>query len=101
MQVGTVLTGAATTPGFALTHAYNRKMSNAGVLCRQEGIAFIPVVVESLGGLQPMAVDRLRRLARGVAMKTGELEETAFSNLLNRVSMTLMKGLSAMVLNRT
>ena len=26
LQVGTVRTGAATTPGFALTNAYNRKM---------------------------------------------------------------------------
>ena len=40
------------------------------------------------------------QLARGVAMKTGELEATAFNNLLSKVSMTLMKGLSSMVMNR-
>ena len=48
------------------------------------GIAFIPVVAESLGGLHPTAVDQLRRLARGVAIKTGELEETAFNNILSK-----------------
>ena len=93
-------TGAASTPGYALTHAYNRKVQDAGDLCRREGIAFIPVVPESLGGLHLTAVYQLRRLARGVAMKTGELEGTAFNNLLSKVSMTLMKGLSAMVLKR-
>ena len=70
-------------------------------LCRQEGIVFIPVVAESLGGLHPTAVDQLRRLARGVSMKTGEPESTAFNNILSKVSMTLMKGLSALILNRT
>merc|ERR1712015_215202 len=64
--------GAATTPGYALTFAYNRKVHGAGELCRREGIAFISVVAESLGGLHPTAVDQLRRLARGVATKTGE-----------------------------
>ena len=75
--------------------------SSAGELCRREGIAFIPVVAESLGGLHPTAVEQLRRLARGVAMKTGEEEGTALNHLLSRVSLTLMKGLSSMVLNRS
>ena len=96
-----VRTGAASTPGYALTHSYNRNVRDAGDLWRREGIAFIPVVAESLGGLHPTAVDQLRRLARGVAMKTGELEGTTFGHLLSKVSMTLMKGLSSMVLNRT
>ena len=88
-------------PGYAFTHAYNRKVQDAGDICRREGIAFIPVVAESLGGLHPTAVDQLRHLARGVAMKTGELEGTTFGHLLSKVSMILMKGLSSMVLNRT
>ena len=75
-------------------------MRGAGELCRREGIAFIPVVAESLGGLHPTAVDQLRRLARGVSMKTGEEEGTAFNHLLGRVSLTLMKGLCSLVLNR-
>jgi hypothetical protein len=44
-------------------------------------------------------VDQLRRLARGVATKKGE-EESTVTNHLSKVSLTLMKGLSSMVLNR-
>ena len=92
------------TTFISLTHpktfAYDRKVRGAGELCRREGIAFIPVVAESLGGLHPTAVEQLRRLARGVSMKTGEEEGTALNHLLSRVSLTLMKGLSSMVLNR-
>ena len=91
--------GAATTPGYALTFAYDRKVRGAGELCRREGIAFTSVVAESLGGLHPTAVDQLRRLARGVATKKGE-EESTVTNHLSKVSLTLMKGLSSMVLNR-
>ena len=75
--------GAATTPGYALTFAYDRKVRGAGELCRHEGIAFTSVVAESLGGLHPTAVDQLRRLARGVATKTGEEESTAVSRGLS------------------
>ena len=64
-------------------------------------IAFIPVVAESLGGLHPTAVDQVRRLARGVAMKTGEEEGTVLNHLLSKISMCLMKGLSSMVLNKS
>ena len=45
--------GAATTPGYALTFAYDRKVRGAGELCRREGIAFTSVVAESLGGSTP------------------------------------------------
>ena len=45
-------------------------------------------------------MDQLRRLARGVATMTGEEEGTAFNQLLSRVSLTLMKGLCSMVLNK-
>ena len=34
---------AATTPGHALTTAYNRKMTQVGEACRREGIVFIPM----------------------------------------------------------
>ena len=37
----------------------------------------------------------------GVLMRTGQEEGEAFNNLLSRVALTLMKGLSALILNRT
>ena len=45
LQAATVA-GAATTPGHALTVAYQRKMQWAMEACRQEGIAFLPIAVE-------------------------------------------------------
>ena len=41
---------AATTPVHAMTVAYENKCRIAEELCREQEIAFIPVVAESLGG---------------------------------------------------
>ena len=46
LQVATV-TQAASTPGSALSVAFNRKMNSAGELCRRQGLAFIPLTVDS------------------------------------------------------
>ena len=41
---------AATTPGHSLNFAYQRKVRGSAEDCRRQGIAFLPIVVESLGG---------------------------------------------------
>ena len=51
---------AAVTPGHAMAVAYDAKMSGAFHLCRQENIAFIPIVAESLGGRHPAATAKFR-----------------------------------------
>ena len=61
LQAATV-EGAAATPGHDLTVAYDRKMRAAARECRQQGIAFIPLVIESLGGWPEAAVKELRKL---------------------------------------
>ena len=92
--------GAATTPGHALTQAYSKKVRDAGDLCRREGIAFVPMVAESLGGLHNVMVDQVRRLGRALALHTGQDEGQTTSHLISRVSLTLVKGLSSLILNR-
>merc|ERR1719427_2229477 len=41
---------AATTAGHALTYAYNRKRTGTGAACQREGMVFIPMPAETLGG---------------------------------------------------
>ena len=48
--------GAAATPGYSLNIAYQRKVSGAAEDCRAAGIAFIPIVFESLGCWHEVAV---------------------------------------------
>ena len=92
--------GAATTPGHAMNIAYDRKVAGAGEQCRQQGIAFIPVVAESLGGWHPVAVEQIRKLGSALARHTGQEESEAISHLTTRCSILLQRGLTAFLLNR-
>ena len=62
--------GAATTAGFALNKAYDRKVAAVGELCQQQGIAFIPIVAESLGGWHPSAVEQATQ-GQSLPLKAG------------------------------
>ena len=46
----------------ALTHTYERKMRGAEEDCRRQGIAFIPIAVESFGGSHGAAEAEVRKL---------------------------------------
>ena len=48
-QVATVA-GAAATPGHAITFAHNLKVRGAEEACQAQGLAFLPLLVESYGG---------------------------------------------------
>ena len=65
---------AATTPGHAMTVAYENKCRIAEELCREKEIAFIPVVAESLGGWHQVALDQFRKLGSALARHTGQDE---------------------------
>ena len=54
MDVTVVMTEAATTPGFALDYAEED--------CRAQGIAFLPIVAESLCGWHNGAEREVKRL---------------------------------------
>ena len=66
----------------------------------QQGIAFIPVVAESLGGWHKVGLEQLRKLGSALARHTGQQEGETISHLLTRASVLLQKGLSALLLNR-
>ena len=91
---------AAQEPGYALTQAYQNKMKVTADLCDQQGIAFIPMAAESLGGWHKVALEQLRKLGSALARHTGQEEGKTISHLLTRASVLLQKGLSSLLLNR-
>ena len=63
---------AATTAGAALTHAYDEKVREVGEQCRRQGIVFLPVAAEAMGGWHPVALDQLGKLGTALARETGQ-----------------------------
>ena len=75
-------------------------MAGAAEECRQEGIVFLPVVVETLGGWHQGAVQQVKKLAGAKARHTGQEEEEALRHAFTRLSILLMKGNAAILSNR-
>ncbi len=99
LQVATVA-GAATTPGHALTFAYDRKVRGAEEDCRRQGIAFLPMAAESLGGWHSVAEREVRKLGVALARHTGQEEGEAVGHLWGRLGILLQRGNAAILGNR-
>ena len=56
------LQGAASTHGHALVVGAERKLATHAVACRAAGIAFVPLVVKSLGGWSNKAADTITKI---------------------------------------
>jgi hypothetical protein len=91
---------AAITPGHALTVAYERKMRGAAEECRRQGIVFLPLAAESLGGWHKVAVAEARKLGAALARHTGQEEGEAQQQLFQRLSILLMRGNASLFTNR-
>ena len=93
------LTGAATTPGFALDYAHG-KMVRGAEECRAQGIAFLPIVAETLGGWHSVAEREVKKLGAALARHTGQEEGEAISHLWGRLGVLLQRGNAAILGNR-
>jgi sirohydrochlorin ferrochelatase len=66
-----VLVKAAAEAGYATEAAYKKKMADSAEDCRREGIVFLPLAAESLGGWHPVAVQQVDKLASALAATRG------------------------------
>ena len=68
--------------------------------CQAQGITFLPIVVESLGGWDERAVGEVKKLASALARNLGENEGETWRKTITRLSILLMKGNSALLSGR-
>ena len=99
LQDATVVRAAA-EPGYALGVAYGRKMRGAEEECLQQGIRFMPVAAETLGGWDRVAIREIKKLATAKARHLGNDEEEEVRKAFGRLSILLMRGNSAILANR-
>ena len=94
------LAAAAAEAGGALAKAFHRKVQGAGEVCRQQGLAFVPVALETLGGFHPVAEAEVKKLGVALARHTGQDEQDAVRHLFQRLSLCLMRGNSVLLTSR-
>ena len=91
---------AATNPGHGAQEAFSRKWKAAGEKCLEEGIVFVPLALESLGGWHEAAIREVKKLGGALARHRGAEESTCIRHLFQRFSVILIKGNSTLVVNR-
>ena len=96
-----LIRGAASTAGHALQHRLTQKLSKHDEACRREGISFVPLVVETLGGCEDGAIAAIRKLAAALASRSGVPSATTANHLFQRLAMALWRGNAAMWLRRS
>ena len=82
-------------------HAYNAKMGKYDARCAAEGIAFVPLAVDTFGGWHGAALNFLSKLGRQVARQVGKEEEDGVRQLRQRVSVLLTRDNVAMMGSRS
>ena len=81
--------------------AYERKWSRHGEACRAAGITFQPLPWDTLGGWGNSTVEEVRKMGSALARHTRGEEAEIIRHLIQRVSVTLMKINSNLILNRS
>ena len=91
---------AAAESGAALEKAFKRKVQGAAQACQEQGIAFLPIAMETLGGFHKVAAEQVKRIGAAVARHQGVEETVAVKQLFQRLSLTLMRGNAALLMTR-
>ena len=84
----------------ALKLASSQSVVGAAQACQEQGIAFLPIAMETLGGFHKVALEQVKRIGAAVARHQGIEERVATRQLFQRLSITLMRGNAALVMSR-
>ena len=68
--------------------------------CRSQGISFLLVAVESLGGWHGIAVAQVKKIASALARQEGRQEGEVIGHAFQRLATILQKGNARILLNR-
>ena len=92
---------AASTPGHALRVGVQRKLTSNLSACHSVGIEFIPLVVETLGGLAEDTILTIRSIGQAIGQRVGSLDPSISTrHLFHRLAIALWRGNASLWLHR-
>ena len=95
------LHAAASTPGHALQVGVQRKLTAHLSACRSAGVDFIPIVLETLGGLAEDTITTIRSIRKAITQRvTPQDSPTCRKHLFHRVAIALWRGNACLWLHR-
>ena len=95
------LYAAASTPGHALQVGVQRKLTAHLSACRSAGVDFIPIMLETLGGLAEDTITTIRSIGKAITQRvTPQDSPTCRKHLFHRVAIALWRGNACLWLHR-
>ena len=91
---------SSSTAGAAITAMKSSKMRKHFQPCRANGVSFVPLVVETLGGWDTDAIDHLRGIVKKAASRSPSPTETAIRQLFQRLSVLLQRANAGLIAAR-
>ena len=85
----------------AVEHSHNVKVRKYEERCAAEGISFVPLAVDTLGGWHPSALPIITRLGRQVASNVGREGDEVVRHFRQRLGVLLVRDNVAMLCGRT
>ena len=95
MQPATI-NGTASTQGHAVLFGEARKLSTHKAACTAVGVSFVPIVMESLGGMSALAVNTLGGIGRLLGQRLGIPTADSIRHLFQNCSISVWRGNAAM-----
>ena len=81
------------TPGHALQVGTRRKLTSHLSACRSVGVEFIPLVIETLGGLTEDTISTIRTLGQAIGQRAAAPDSSiSIKQLFHRVAIALWRG---------
>ena len=93
-------TGAANTPGHALTVAEERKMAAHAEACNAVGVHFIPLAADTLGALSREAIDTVSSIGHIQGQRLGIPPAESICHLFQRLAIALWRGNATLWIRR-
>ena len=75
-------------------------MSKHGESCREAGLSFCPLPVDTLGAWSNTMVEQVKRMGSALARNRGEDDSDVIRHLTQRVAVVLARLNASMLLNR-
>ena len=91
---------SSTTTGSALEKMKVVKNNKHFHQCRRQGIVFVPLVVETLGGWDPEAVFHLKSIAEKTAHRSNQRPTFVVKHFFQRLSVILQRANSSLIATR-
>ena len=83
-----------------MTKSFDRKVAKHGESCEQADVCFTPLPFETLGGWHDITVSEVKKIASALSRHTGSSEGETIKHVIQRMSILLIKGNAALLLNR-